>query len=288
MNAWNWTAEYEKFLPDLEKYKGKTLVVKYGGSVLSSHAGVNQILTDLLFLSSVGIQLVLVHGGGPEINEALARIGKEPKFVDGLRYTDSETMEIVQEVLCGKVGKNLAASLNRIGGRAISISGLDGNLIGASRKFGKNGQDLGFVGEIEEIDSQLLRDLLALNYTPVVSTVAFGLDGAESYNINGDTAAAELAAAMDAECLLLMTDVPGILKDSDNPDSLITSLSSGELPALVADGVVSDGMIPKISCCADAVEKGVGTAQIFDGRAEHCILQALANPETFGTQIIAG
>jgi acetylglutamate kinase len=273
-------------LPYIQKYNGKTVVVKYGGAAMDKAELREAVIDDVILLSLVGIRLVLVHGGGPEINALLARLGKEPKFVDGLRYTDEETMEAVQMALCGSVNKNLVSQIARKGGKAIGLSGMDGDLFLAERKRGEN--DYGLVGEIKKPDPKPVEMALAGGYIPVVSTVARGADADTAYNINADTAAAELSAALNAEKLILLTDVPGLLRDKNDPDALIHEVKLSELPALVRDGVVSKGMIPKVDCCVNALRRGVKSAVILDGRAPHSLLVEMLTDEGCGTQIVNG
>lgn len=237
------------------------------------------VMTDIVLLRSVGVNVVLVHGGGPEISEMLNRIGKESRFVDGLRYTDKETIDVVQMVLAGKVNKHLVQLISKHGGKAIGLCGLDGDMIKA-RKYTK--ADIGFVGEITEINTDVIRYTLENKYIPVVSSVATGENG-EVYNINADTAAASLAAALHAEKLLLMTDVSGLLMDKEDESTLIHDVQVSEIPSLKSQGVISGGMIPKIDCCVEAVRRGVLQTNIIDGRIPHSILMELFTDEGFGT-----
>ena len=275
-----------KALPYIKQYSKKTVVVKYGGAAMDKADLREAIIDDVILLSLVGIRLVLVHGGGPEINTLLARLGKEPKFIDGLRYTDEETMEAVQMALCGKVNKDLTAQINRGGGKAIGLSGLDGGLFIAERRKGKN--DYGLVGDIKHTDPAIVAMALDGGYIPVISTVAQGSDADTAYNINADTAAAELAASLGAEKLILLTDVPGLLADKDDPSTLIGEVKLSELAALKRDGVVSKGMIPKLDCCIDALRRGVSSAVILDGREHHSLLMEMLTNQGCGTQIIGG
>jgi acetylglutamate kinase len=271
-------------LPYIQKYSGKTIVVKYGGNAMVSEALRNAVISDIILLSLVGIRVVVVHGGGPEISEMLKKIGKESKFVDGLRYTDEETMDIVQQVLCGRVNKNLVATLNRLGGRALGLCGMDGSLFCAKKL---DGGKYGLVGDITHVNPALVTDALAQGYIPVVSTVAQGEDGENAYNINADTAAAKLATALGAEKLILLTDVRGLLRDPKDESTLISELQLSSVPALERDGVISGGMIPKIECCVEAVRSGVKSAIILDGRVEHSILIELLSDAGIGTMLIS-
>ena len=273
-------------LPYIQRYSGKTVVVKYGGAAMEKAELREAIIDDVILLALVGIRLVLVHGGGPEINALLTRLGKEPRFIDGLRYTDGETMEAVQMTLCGLVNKNLVPQIARRGGKAVGLSGLDGGLFLAEKLRGRN--DYGLVGEIRHTDPAPVTMALENGYIPVVSTVAQGLDADAAYNINADTAAAELSAALGAEKLILLTDVPGLLRDKDDPATLIPEAKLSEIPALAREGVISKGMIPKIDCCVNALRRGVKSAVILDGRAPHSLLAEMLTVEGVGTQIVNG
>ena len=266
-------------LPYIQKYSGKTIVVKYGGNAMISEDLRRAVISDIVLLNLVGIRVVVVHGGGPEINEMLTKVGKEAQFVDGLRYTDAETMDIVQQVLCGRVNKNLVATLNRMGGRAVGLCGMDGSLFQAKQLSEK----LGLVGEIHHVNPSPVTDALDDGYIPVVSTVAQGTDADCAYNINADTAAAKLAVALKAEKLILLTDVRGLMLDVNDPDSVIHRLKVSEVPKLVRDGVIKGGMIPKVDCCVEAVRKGVERATILDGRVKHSILIELLSKVGAGT-----
>ena len=269
-------------LPYIQRYTGKTIVVKYGGNAMISDELREAVISDIILLHLVGINVVVVHGGGPEINEMLKKIGKQSKFVDGLRYTDEETMDIVQQVLCGRVNKNLVATLNRKGGKAIGLCGMDASLFVAKQL---NGGKYGLVGEITHVDPQAVNTALSSGHIPVVSTVAQGEDGNNAYNINADTAAAKLAVAVGAEKLLLLTDVRGLLRDPKDESTLISELQLSSVPALVREGVISGGMIPKVECCVESVRSGVKTATILDGRVPHSILIELLSDEGIGTML---
>ena len=252
-------------LPYIQKYYGKTIVIKYGGSAMISRELREAVIGDVILLSLVGIHVVVVHGGGPEISAMLKKLGKESRFVDGLRCTDAETMDVVQQVLCGKVNKNLAATLNRRGGRAIGLCGLDAGLFQARLLDAK----CGLVGELARVDPAPVRDCLTAGYIPVVSTVAQGVDGENAYNINADTAAARLAVALGAEKLILLTDVHGLLRDPADESTLLQKVGLSEVPLLVREGVIQGGMIPKVECCVEAVRSGVERTHILDGRIPH-------------------
>jgi acetylglutamate kinase len=277
-------------LPYIQKYRGKTIVVKYGGAAMVNESLRAAVAEDLVLMSCVGIRTVLVHGGGPEIDAMLRRLGKEPVFVGGLRYTDEETMEVVQMVLAGKVNKDLVGLLQRAGGKALGLCGLDGGLLAATKKGGSGGEaapDLGLVGEIAEVRAEVLRAALDGGFVPVVATVAGGVGGdPKSYNVNADTAAAAIAVALGAEKLLLLTDVPGILRDVKDPGTLIKELPRSGVAALQRDGILSKGMIPKVECCAKAVDGGVGRAHIIDGRVPHSLLVEIFSDAGIGTMIV--
>ena len=269
-------------LPYIQKYHGKTVVIKYGGNAMVSEELRHAVMSDIVLLNLVGIHVVVVHGGGPEINEMLGRVGKQSKFVDGLRYTDEETIDIVQQVLCGRVNKNLVATLNRMGGKAMGLCGLDAGLLQARQKDVK----FGLVGEITKVEPQIVTDCLADGYIPVVSTVAQGEDHETSYNINADTAAAKLAVALKAEKLILLTDVRGILRDPKDEDTLIQVVRMSDVPVLVKEGIISGGMIPKVDCCVEAVRSGVHRAHILDGRIPHSILIEMLSDQGIGTMLL--
>jgi len=271
-------------LPYIQEYYGKTVVVKYGGNAMISEELRKAVISDIILLKLVGINVVVVHGGGPEISEMLKKTGKESKFVNGLRYTDEETMEIVQMVLCGKVNKNLVATLNRAGGSAVGLCGLDGGMIKAVRKL-ENGVDYGLVGEITHVDPKPILDAIQDGFIPVISTVAQGVDEDTSYNINADTAAAKIAVALGAEKLILLTDIRGLLRDRNDESTLIGQARLSEVPVLVKDGIISGGMIPKIECCVDAVRNGVKRTHILDGRIPHSILIEVLSHAGIGTMI---
>ena len=269
-------------LPYIRHYRGKVVVVKYGGNAMVSEELKQQVMEDIVLLHLIGVKVVLVHGGGPEINELMDRLGKKAQFVDGLRVTDKETVDIVQMVLAGKVNKTLVNLLEMKGGKAIGLSGMDDRLIEAEMKD----ERLGYVGEIKKIHIRPVIDLLEKGYIPVISTIGCDREG-NAYNINGDTAAAHIAGALNAERLIMMTDIAGILRDKDDPSTLITGLTVAEAKALYGEGIVSGGMIPKVDCCIRAIEQGVKNVVIMDGRVPHSILMELLTDEGAGTWIKA-
>lgn len=269
-------------LPYIRTFNGKTIVVKYGGNAMVSDELRTAVISDIVLLSLIGVRVVVVHGGGPEISAMLKKIGKESKFEDGLRVTDGETMDIVQQVLCGKVNKDLVATLNRTGGKAIGLCGMDGGLFQAVKLDEKYGQ----VGNIIRVDPAAVADCLNAGYVPVVSTVAQGTDAEVSYNVNADTAAAKLAIALGAEKLILLTDVRGLLRDPKDENTLIPTLHPSDVPGLVKDGVIQGGMIPKVDCCVEAVRSGVRGAHILDGRISHSILIEMLSNAGVGTMIL--
>ena len=268
-------------LPYIKRYVGKIVVVKYGGNAMISEDLKEQVMQDIVLLWLIGVKVVLVHGGGPEISSLMDKLGKKPVFVDGLRVTDKETVDVVQMVLAGKINKTLVSKLEAKGGKAMGISGIDGKLIVAKQKS----EALGYVGEIEKINIKPIHDLLEKGYIPVVSTVATSESG-ETFNINGDTAAAYLAGALSAKRLILMTDIAGVLKDKNDPSTLIPELNLAEAEKLKEDGVIAGGMIPKLECCTLAIKSGVKRAIIMDGRIPHSILMELLTDEGCGTMIV--
>ena len=268
-------------LPYIQKYSGKTVVVKYGGNAMISEQLRQAVISDIVLLSLVGIHVVVVHGGGPEISEMLGKIGKRSVFLDGLRCTDGETMDIVQQVLCGKVNKDLVGLINHKGGRAVGLCGLDDRLLQASQLDEK----YGLVGQVDQVNPQPVLDCISNGYLPVVATVAQGNDGNAAYNVNADTAAAKLAVALKAVKLLLLTDVRGLLTDPHDENTLIPAVRASEIPGLVKDGVIQGGMIPKIDCAVEAVRSGVHSAVILDGRIPHSILIELLSDAGIGTML---
>ena len=266
-------------LPYIQKYYGKVVVVKYGGNAMINEDLKQQVMEDIVLLWLIGVKVVLVHGGGPEINDLMDRLGKKPEFVGGLRVTDKETMDIVQMVLAGKINKTLVNLLEMKGGKAVGLSGMDGRLLQCSMKD----ERLGFVGEIQKVHINPVTDLLGNGYIPVVSTVGCDKSG-NTYNINGDTAAAYIAGALQAKTLIMMTDIAGVLKDMHDPSTLISEISLDELPSLRENGIISGGMIPKVECCATAIARGVKNVVIMDGRVPHSILMELLTDEGAGTR----
>ena len=270
-------------MPYIVKYRGKTIVVKYGGNAMLNEELKEAVMYDIALLTSMGIRVVLVHGGGPEISGTLKKMGKESKFINGLRYTDEETVGVVQMVLAGKTNKDLAALLHLRGTKAVGLCGIDGGMIRAAKLEGE--VDLGYVGEVLSINPEPINHAIEGGYVPVIATVGLGDDGTV-YNINADTAAARIAAELGAERLILMTDTAGLLADKDNEDTLIAEVNVSEVPYLKSEGIISGGMIPKVECCVEAVRRGVGSATIIDGRKEHSILMELLSDEGSGTQFI--
>ena len=270
-------------LPYIKQYNGQIVVIKYGGNAMINEELKQQVMEDICLLWLIGVKVVLIHGGGPEISQTMKRLGKEAVFLNGLRVTDKETVDIVQMVLAGKVNKSLVNLLQIKGGHAVGLSGIDGGIIEARMKD----ERLGYVGEITKIRTQPIMDLLEHNYIPVISTVASDRQG-NTYNINGDTAAAYIAGALGAERLIMMTDIAGILRDKDDPSTLIPSVTISEAKKLYEEGIISGGMIPKVDCCIEAIEKGVQTVVINDGRVPHSILMELLTNEGAGTMVTKG
>ena len=270
-------------LPYIRRYNGKTVVIKYGGNAMINYQLKQQVMEDIVLLWLIGIRVVLVHGGGPEINELMNRLGKKPVFVDGLRVTDKETVDIVQMVLAGKVNKTLVGLLETKGGKALGLSGMDGRLIECVPKD----ERLGYVGEIENVNIQPVEDLLSKGYIPVVSTLGCDREG-NTYNINGDTAAAHIAGALQAERLIMMTDVAGVLMDKDDPSTLVPQLTVSQAQELKGRNVISGGMIPKVDCCIEAIRAGVKHVVMMDGRVPHSILMELLTDEGAGTMVTQG
>ncbi|MBQ8391412.1 MAG: acetylglutamate kinase [Clostridia bacterium] len=270
-------------LPYIQKYNNKIIVVKYGGNAMINDELKDAVMGDIVLLSLIGIKVVLVHGGGPEITQMLKQVGKESQFVNGLRVTDKETVDIVQMVLAGKVNKNLVNLLHHKGGNAIGLCGIDGHMIEAEVL----NPELGFVGEITNVNVQPITDLLEKGYIPVISTVGCDKDG-NVYNINADTAASKIAGILGAESLISMTDIEGILRDKDDPSTLISKICVEDAPKLVEEGVISGGMIPKVECCIDAIKSGVRKVFIIDGRIPHSILIETLTNEGIGTMFVRG
>ena len=268
-------------LPYIKRYNGKIVVVKYGGNAMINEQLKQQVMEDIVLLWLIGVQVVLVHGGGPEINELMQKLGKQAQFVDGLRVTDKETVDIVQMVLAGKVNKSLVTLLQMKGGHAVGLSGMDGGIIEAKTKD----ERLGYVGKITKIRTKPILDLLEKHYIPVISTVASDKEG-NTYNINGDTAAAYIAGALGAERLIMMTDIAGILRDKDDPNTLIPEITVAQAAKLREENVISGGMIPKVDCCVEAINRGVQKVIIMDGRVPHSILMELLTDEGAGTMVV--
>lgn len=270
-------------LPYIQKYYNKIIVVKYGGNAMINDELKEAVMGDIVLLSLIGIKVVLVHGGGPEITEMLGKVGKKSEFVNGLRVTDSESMDIVQMVLAGKINKNLVNLLQNKGGKAIGLCGIDGHMIQAEQLDPR----LGYVGEITDVNVEPILDVLEKGYIPVISTVGYDEDG-NSYNINADTAAARIAGQLKAESLFSMTDIDGILRDKDDPSTLISKIYVSEAPQLIREGIISGGMIPKIHCCIEAIRQGVNKVFIIDGRIPHSILIETLTDEGIGTMFVSG
>lgn len=270
-------------LPYIQSLAGKIVVIKYGGNAMTSEELRKNVATDIVLLQCVGIKPVIVHGGGPDISDFLSKIGQESKFINGLRYTDKETMEIVQMVLGGKVNKNIVSLIESVGGKALGLCGLDGAFIKAKKL--ESSYDLGFVGEITSIDTKIIETALSSGYIPVIGSVAISEDCSMSYNINADICASKLSSALKAEKLILLTNVPGLMKDSKDPSTLISTLQLHEIKKLYSDNVIKDGMIPKIDCCVEAIRMGVKTTHIIDGTLPHSILLELLSNEGIGTMI---
>lgn len=268
-------------LPYIKKYSGKIVVVKYGGNAMVNESLKRAVMGDIVLLNLIGIKVVLVHGGGPHIKEVLDRVGIESKFIDGLRVTDAETMKIVQMVLAGQVNKDLVSLIGSMGGNAIGLCGLDDRMI----RVRKQSDDLGFVGKITSLDVEIIQDNLDKGYIPVIATIGTDKNG-QAYNINADTAAAEIAGALNAECMVSMTNIDGVLRDKDDPSSLITDLTLAQADELKKEGVIADGMIPKVQCCIDAIQAGVKKVFIVNGMVPHAILIELLTEEGLGTMFV--
>ena len=272
-------------LPYIQKYNNKILVIKYGGNAMTNKELKDAVMTDIVLLSLVGVKVVLVHGGGPEINDMLGKLGIESRFVNGLRYTDDATVNVVKMVLAGKVNKELVQLLAQHKGSAVGLCGIDGGMITAERETTEDGQDLGWVGRVTNVNTKPILDALANGNIPVIATVATDEYG-NTYNINADTAAARIAAELGAENLILMTDIAGLLRDKNDPSTLIPEVNVSEVPFLKRRGIISGGMIPKIDCCVEAVRRGVKKTVIIDGRVPHSILIEILSNEGRGTQFV--
>lgn len=281
----HWSDVLIQAMPYFKQWVGKTVVVKYGGNAMLNKELKQAVMKDIVLLHTIGINIVLVHGGGPEINKMLEKVGKESKFVNGLRYTDAETMEIVQMVLTGKLNKDIVGILLQEGGQAVGLSGVDSGLLRA-KKIDKDGADLGFVGDVTEVHPEIVNTLLEQGFIPVISTVALGETGDQSrYNINADTAAAKIAVALKAEKFVQLTNVAGVLKDINDTSSLITRIPMPTVPQLMETGIISGGMIPKIECCLMALKGGVPRTHIIDGRVPHSLLIEMFSDRGIGTMI---
>lgn len=272
-------------LPYIQKYSDKIVVIKYGGNAMTNKELKDAVMSDIVLLTLVGIKVVLVHGGGPEINDMLKRLNIESKFINGLRYTDEAAIDVVKMVLSGKVNKELVQLLAQHKGSALGLCGIDGDMLIAEKKTTDDGQDLGYVGEITQVNTKPILDALSNGYIPVIATVATDKEG-NTYNINADTAAARIAAELGAANLILMTDIAGLLRDKDDTSTLIPKVNVSEVPYLKMQGIVSGGMIPKIDCCVEAVRRGVDGAVIIDGRVPHSILIEIFSNEGVGTQFV--
>lgn len=281
----HWSDVLVQAMPYFKQWVGKTVVVKYGGNAMLNEDLKQAVMKDIVLLNTIGVKVVLVHGGGPEINKMLERVGKESKFINGLRYTDKETMEIVQMVLTGKLNKAIVGILLQEGGRAVGISGVDSGLLRA-KKIDRDGNDLGFVGEVTKVHPEIINDLLEKDFIPVISTVAIGETGDQSlYNVNADTAAAKIAVALKAEKFVQLTNVAGVLKDVNDPKSLITRIPMPTVPQLIENGTIAGGMIPKVECCMIALKGGVPRTHIIDGRVPHSLLIEMFSDRGIGTMI---
>lgn len=281
----HWSDVLVQAMPYFKQWVGKTVVVKYGGNAMLNEDLKQAVMKDIVLLNTIGVKVVLVHGGGPEINKMLERVGKESKFINGLRYTDKETMEIVQMVLTGKLNKAIVGILLQEGGGAVGISGVDSGLLRA-KKIDRDGKDLGFVGEVTKVHPEIINDLLEKDFIPVISTVAIGETGDQSlYNINADTAAAKIAVALKAEKFVQLTNVAGVLKDVNDPKSLITRIPMPTVPQLIENGTIAGGMIPKVECCMIALKGGVPRTHIIDGRVPHSLLIEMFSDRGIGTMI---
>lgn len=270
-------------LPYIQSYNGKIVVVKYGGNAMINDELKESVMRDIVLLNLIGIKVVLVHGGGPEISEMLKKIGKESKFVDGLRYTDEETAEVVRMVLAGKINKSLVNLLESIGGKALGLCGIDGHMM----KCCKQDEKLGFVGKITEMNTKVITDALDAGYIPVVSTVGYDDEG-NIYNVNADTASAVIAGALNAQSLILMTDIRGVCRNREDENSLIEKIFVSDIPSYIKQGIISGGMIPKIECCREAIRRGVEKVFITDGRVAHSILVEILSDQGIGTMFVKG
>lgn len=273
-------------LPYIQKYNGKTIVIKYGGNAMISEELKDSVIRDIVLLSYVGIKVVVVHGGGPEINEFLSKIGKKSNFVNGLRVTDEETIDVVQMVLAGKVNKDIVSLIDKNGGKSIGLCGIDADLLKSKKVIFEDGSDIGFVGEVVEVNDSIIEHSLNGGYIPVISTVALGQEDGKVYNINADSAAAKISVKINAEKFILITDVPGVLRDPMDETSLISELDVKDIDTLINDGVITGGMIPKVNCCREAINGGVSRTHIIDGRVLHSLILEVFSNEGIGTMIL--
>jgi len=273
-------------LPYIQKFNGKTIVIKYGGNAMINEDLKNAVISDIVLMNCVGIKVVVIHGGGPEINDFLTKIGKQSKFINGLRVTDEETVEVVQMVLAGKVNKDLVSLIDKNGGKAVGLCGIDADLLKAKKLEGQDGMDLGYVGEIVEVNDSIIEHCLNGGYIPVISTVALGQDDGKAYNINADSAAAKISIKLKAEKFILLTDVPCLLRDSKDENTTISQLKVEDIGELIETGVITGGMIPKVECCIEAVNGGVRRTHIIDGRVTHSLLLEVFSNEGVGTMIL--
>ena len=272
-------------LPYIQKYNGKTIVIKYGGNAMISEELKDSVIRDIVLMNYVGIKVVVVHGGGPEINDFLSKIGKKSRFLNGLRVTDEETIDVVQMVLAGKVNKDIVALIDKNGGKSVGLCGIDADLLNSKKLVFEDGSDIGYVGEVVEVNDSIIEHCLNGGYIPVISTVALGQEDGKVYNINADAAAAKISIKLKAEKFILITDVPGVLKDPKDEASLISELSVEDIYTLIETKVISGGMIPKVNCCIEAVKGGVDRTHIIDGRVVHSLLLELFSNEGIGTMI---
>ncbi|HZK19626.1 MAG TPA: acetylglutamate kinase [Treponemataceae bacterium] len=281
----DWADVLVQALPYFKQFVGKVVVVKYGGNAMLNNELKAAVMQDIVLLNTIGIQVCIVHGGGPEINKMLGRVGKKSTFINGLRYTDKETMEIVQMVLAGKINKDIVGILQQQGGQAVGLCGVDSGLFTA-KKIEKDGSSLGYVGQITTINPEILKSLLNKGFIPVIAPVALGEAGhTGTYNINADTAAAKLAVALEAEKFIQLTNVPGVMRNTDDPNSLIQRMHVDEVQSYIDDGIISGGMIPKIECCLEALKNGVSRAHIIDGRVSHALLIEMFSDRGVGTMV---
>lgn len=272
-------------LPYIQKFNGKTVVIKYGGNAMINEELKNTVIRDIVLMNCVGIRVVVVHGGGPEINEFLNKIGKKSEFINGLRVTDEETMDVVQMVLSGKVNKDLVSLIHKNGGKAVGLCGIDAGLLKAEKLTLEDGTDIGYVGKVVEVNDEIINTCLNAGYIPVISTLAQGKEDGKAYNINADLAAAEISVKLNAEKFILITDVPGVLTDPKDETTLIRQLKVEDIQGLIDNKIISGGMIPKVDCCIEAAKGGVKRTHIIDGRVTHSLLLEIFSNEGVGTMI---